>query len=238
MSETKKVIVSLNNVSREFGSGDGKLEALKNISLEIYENEFVVILGESGCGKTTILNIIGGMDHLTTGELKIEGIDYSHPTNKELTEYRRHYIGFVFQDYHLMPNLTAKENVEFISVLSENSMSPDEAIRVVGLSERAGNYPAQLSGGQQQRVSIARAICKRPKLILADEPTAALDYSTSIEVLSVFERIVREEGTTVVMVTHNNEIAKMADRIFKIKDGQLDSIVINDVPASASSLTW
>ncbi|WP_026509504.1 MULTISPECIES: ABC transporter ATP-binding protein [unclassified Butyrivibrio] len=238
MSETKKVIVSLNNVSREFGSGDGKLEALKNISLEIYENEFVVILGESGCGKTTILNIIGGMDHLTTGELKIEGIDYSHPTNKELTEYRRHYIGFVFQDYHLMPNLTAKENVEFISVLSENSMSPDEAIRVVGLSERAGNYPAQLSGGQQQRVSIARAICKHPKLILADEPTAALDYSTSIEVLSVFERIVREEGTTVVMVTHNNEIAKMADRIFKIKDGQLDSIVINDVPASANSLTW
>ncbi|WP_029323160.1 ABC transporter ATP-binding protein [Butyrivibrio sp. AE3004] len=238
MSDKKKVIVTLNNVSREYNSGDGKLEALKNISLEIYEKEFVVILGESGCGKTTVLNIIGGMDHLTTGELKVEGNDYSHPTPQELTEYRRHYIGFVFQDYHLMPNLTAKENVEFISVLSESSMSPDEAIAVVGLSDRAGNYPAQLSGGQQQRVSIARAICKRPKLILADEPTAALDYSTSIEVLSVFERIVREEGTTVVMVTHNNEIAKMADRIIKIKDGQLDSIVENSSPASASSLVW
>ncbi len=232
------VIVSLENVSREFKSGDNKLEALKNISLEIYEKEFAVILGESGCGKTTILNIIGGMDQMTSGKLLIDGEDYSNPTTQQLTEYRRKFIGFVFQDYHLMPNLTARENVEFIAELSSNSMDANEAIKLVGLSERADNYPSQMSGGQQQRVSIARAICKNPRLILADEPTAALDFSTSIEVLTVFEDIVRTKGTTVVMVTHNNEIAKMANRIIRIKDGQIDQIINNPTPLHATDLSW
>ncbi|MBE5844722.1 MAG: ABC transporter ATP-binding protein [Butyrivibrio sp.] len=232
------VIISLQSVSRSFKSGDNKLEALKDISLEIYEKEFVVILGESGCGKTTILNIIGGMDHLTSGKLIVDGKDFSNPTDAELTDYRRVFLGFVFQDYHLMPNLTAQENVEFIAELIDGSMDPAKAIDMVGLSERAGNYPSQMSGGQQQRVSIARAICKNPRLILADEPTAALDFSTSIEVLSVFENIVKTQGTTVVMVTHNNEIARMANRIIKIKDGQIENIITNDNPASATDLSW
>ncbi len=232
------VIISLKSVSRAFKTGDNKLEALKDISLEIYEKEFVVILGESGCGKTTILNIIGGMDHLTSGKLFVDGRDFSNPTDKELTDYRRKFLGFVFQDYHLMPNLTAKENVEFIAELLDNSMDAQEAIDLVGLTDRAGNYPSQMSGGQQQRVSIARAICKHPRLILADEPTAALDFSTSIEVLSVFENIVKEQGTTVVMVTHNNEIARMANRVIRIKDGQIADIIENTEPAKASELSW
>ncbi len=232
------VIISLQSVSRSFKSGDNRLEALKDISLEIYEKEFVVILGESGCGKTTILNIIGGMDHLTSGKLIVDGKDFSSPTDAELTDYRRVFLGFVFQDYHLMPNLTAQENVEFIAELIDGSMDPKKAIDMVGLSERAGNYPSQMSGGQQQRVSIARAICKNPRLILADEPTAALDFSTSIEVLSVFENIVKTQGTTVVMVTHNNEIARMANRIIKIKDGQIENIITNDNPAKATDLSW
>ncbi|WP_035766367.1 ABC transporter ATP-binding protein [Butyrivibrio sp. NC2002] len=236
--EDKKIIVSLLNVTRSFKSGDGRLEALKSISLDIYEKEFVVILGESGCGKSTILNIIGGMDHLSSGKLIVDGKDFSSPDDHSLTNYRRSYLGFVFQDYHLMPNLTAKENVEFVADLSPDSMSSLDALSLVGLSDRASYYPAQLSGGQQQRVSIARALCKKPRLILADEPTAALDFSTSIEVLSVFEDIVEKQGTTIVMVTHNNEIARMANRIVKVKDGQIDRIITNDKPAKAADLSW
>ncbi|WP_026526781.1 ABC transporter ATP-binding protein [Butyrivibrio sp. VCD2006] len=238
MSEDKKVIISLKDVTREFNTGDGKLEALKAISLDIYEGEFVAILGESGCGKTTILNIMGGMDHLTNGTMFLDGKDFSHPSPDELTAYRRNYIGFVFQDYHLMPNLTALENVTFVAELIPDSMPPEEAIEMVGLSERKNNYPSQMSGGQQQRVSIARAVCKRPRLILADEPTAALDFTTSIEVLQVFENIVKQNKTTVVMVTHNNEISKMANRVIRIKDGQIAEIIENHSPSSATDLSW
>ncbi|SEK84247.1 putative ABC transport system ATP-binding protein [Butyrivibrio sp. ob235] len=238
MQDSKKVIISLRDVTREFNTGDGKLEALKAISLDIYEGEFVAILGESGCGKTTVLNIMGGMDHLTNGTMILDGKDFSHPSPDELTAYRRNYIGFVFQDYHLMPNLTALENVNFIAELSPNSMPAEEAIEMVGLSDRKNNYPSQMSGGQQQRVSIARALCKHPRLILADEPTAALDFNTSIEVLQVFEDIVKRNQTTVVMVTHNNEISKMANRIVKIKDGQIDEIITNPSPTPAALLSW
>lgn len=238
MAKDRKVIISFKDVTREFNTGDGKLEALKAISFDIYEGEFVVILGESGCGKTTILNIMGGMDHLTNGTMLLDGKDFSHPTQDELTAYRRNYIGFVFQDYHLMPNLTALENINFVAELIPDAMSADKAIDMVGLSERKNNYPSQMSGGQQQRVSIARALCKKPRLILADEPTAALDFNTSIEVLQVFENIVKRNNTTVVMVTHNNEIAKMANRILKIKDGQIADIVENSSPSTASDLSW
>ena len=238
MAPDKKVIISFRDVTREFNTGDGKLEALKAISFDIYEGEFVAILGESGCGKTTILNIMGGMDHLTNGTMLLDGKDFSHPSPDDLTAYRRNYIGFVFQDYHLMPNLTAIENVNFVAELIPDSMPADKAIDMVGLSERKNNYPSQMSGGQQQRVSIARALCKKPRLILADEPTAALDFTTSIEVLQVFENIVRKNNTTVVMVTHNNEISKMANRIFKIKDGQIADIIENASPSSASDLSW
>ena len=238
LSEKKEVLAVLKGVTKEFPSGDGVLQVLKGINLEIYKNEFVVILGESGCGKTTMMNIVGGMDFLTDGELLVEGKDFSHPTDAELTRFRRDYIGFIFQAYNLMPNLTALENVQFIAELVPEPMPPEEAIEKVKLSERSNNYPGQLSGGQQQRVSIARALVKRPKLILADEPTAALDYTTSIEVLSVIEDIVKNQGTTVMMVTHNAEIARMADRVVKLRGGRVASIKKNQHPLHAEELVW
>ena len=238
LGEQKEILATLKNVTKEFPSGDGVLKVLKGINLDIYKNEFVVVLGESGCGKSTMMNIVGGMDFLTDGTLTIEGKDFSHPTDAELTKYRREYIGFIFQAYNLMPNLTALENVQFIAELVKDPMPAEEAIQKVGLTERSGNYPGQMSGGQQQRVSIARAIVKRPKLILADEPTAALDYTTSIEVLSVIEDIVRNQGATVMMVTHNPEIAKMADRVVKVRSGRIASIKKNLHPVHAEELIW
>ena len=238
LGEKKEILAILQGVTKEFPSGDGVLKVLKGVNLEIYKNEFVVVLGESGCGKSTMMNIVGGMDFLTDGTLTIEGKDFSHPSDAELTRYRREYIGFIFQAYNLMPNLTALENVQFIAELVKDPMPAEEAIQKVGLTERSGNYPGQMSGGQQQRVSIARAIVKRPKLILADEPTAALDYTTSIEVLSVIEDIVRNQGATVMMVTHNPEIAKMADRVVKVRSGRIASIKKNLHPVHAEELIW
>ncbi len=238
LGEKKEILATLRNVTKEFPSGDGVLQVLKGINLDVYKNEFVVVLGESGCGKSTMMNIVGGMDFLTDGELLVEGKDFSHPSDAELTKYRREYIGFIFQSYNLMPNLTALENVQFIAELVSDPMDAADAIAKVGLSDRAGNYPGQMSGGQQQRVSIARAIVKKPKLILADEPTAALDYTTSIEVLSVVEDIVRNQGATVMMVTHNPEIAKMADRVVKVRNGRIASIKKNLHPVHAEELVW
>ena len=238
LGEQKEILATLRNVTKEFPSGDSVLRVLKGINLDIYKNEFVVVLGESGCGKSTMMNIVGGMDFLTDGQLLVEGKDFSHPSDVELTKYRREYIGFIFQSYNLMPNLTALENVQFIAELVKDPMDAADAIAKVGLSERANNYPGQMSGGQQQRVSIARAIVKKPKLILADEPTAALDYTTSIEVLSVVEDIVRKQGATVMMVTHNPEIAKMADRVVKVRNGKIASIKKNLHPVHAEELVW
>ena len=238
LGDKKEVLAVLKDVTKEFPSGDGILKVLKGINLELYKNEFVVVLGESGCGKSTMMNILGGMDFLTGGTLTIEGKDFSHPSDTELTKYRREYIGFIFQSYNLMPNLTALENVQFIAELVKDPMPAEEAIAKVRLTDRANNYPGQMSGGQQQRVSIARAIVKRPKLILADEPTAALDYATSIEVLSVIEDIVKNQGATVMMVTHNPEIARMADRVVKIRAGRIASIKKNLHPVHAEELVW
>ena len=237
-SAEKEVIISLRDVMKEFPSGDGVSRVLKGINLDIYKNEFVVVLGESGCGKSTMVNIIGGMDFLTDGQLIIDGKDFSHPSDKELTRFRREYLGFVFQSYNLMPNLTALENVQFIADIAPNPMPAAEAIAKVGLTDRANNYPSALSGGQQQRVAIARAVVKRPRIIFADEPTAALDYQTSIEVLSVFEDIKKQLGTTIMMITHNPEIAKMADRVIKLRDGKVSSIKVNLHPLSAVELSW
>ncbi len=238
LGEKKEILAVLKDVTKEFQTGDTVLQVLKGINLEIYKNEFVVVLGESGCGKSTMMNIIGGMDFLTDGTLEIEGKDFSHPSDDELTKFRRETVGFIFQAYNLMPNLTAQENVEFIAELVSDPMPAEEAIEKVGLTSRANNYPGQMSGGQQQRVSIARAIVKRPQLILADEPTAALDYMTSIEVLSVIEGIVRDQGATVMMVTHNPEIAKMADRVVKVRNGKIASIKKNMHPLHAEDLVW
>ena len=237
-AEHREVLVRLSNVIKDYPSGEGVLHVLKGINLEIYHDEFVVLLGESGCGKTTIMNIIGGMDSLTDGTVTIDGEDYSHPTDEKLMKYRRQFIGFIFQAYNLMPNLTALENVRLIADLVDEPMQAEDAIGLVGLEAYADHFPNQMSGGQQQRVSIARAIVKKPTLILADEPTAALDYQTGIEVLTVIEEIVRTQGTTVLMVTHNPEIAKMADRVVRIRSGKVASIKRNMHPLHAKELVW
>lgn len=236
-AEEKKSIISLRGVTKVFGQGDTQIQILKGVNLDVREGEFLVILGESGCGKSPMLNIIGGMDQLTGGTFLFDGEDYSHADEKTLTMYRRHSVGFIFQAYNLMPTLTAKENLEFIGELCEDPMDAEAALERVGLLGRKDNYPSQMSGGQQQRVSIARALMKKPRLILADEPTAALDYETSIEVLTVLEEVIKA-GTTMLMVTHNEEIAKMANRVIRMKGGVVAEIIVNRHPAAAKELVW
>ena len=236
-AEEKKSIISLRGVTKVFGQGDTQIQILKGVNLDVREGEFLVILGESGCGKSTMLNIIGGMDQLTGGTFLFDGEDYSHADEKTLTMYRRHSVGFIFQAYNLMPTLTAKENLEFIGELCEDPMDAEAALERVGLLGRKDNYPSQMSGDQQQRVSIARALMKKPRLILADEPTAALDYETSIEVLTVLEEVIKA-GTTMLMVTHNEEIAKMANRVIRMKGGVVAEIIVNRHPAAAKELVW
>ena len=232
-----EVVISLSDICREFKNGEVITKVLKGVNLDIYKGEFLVLLGESGCGKSTLLNIIGGMDQATSGSFTYMGEDYSNATQEQLTEFRRSNVGFIFQGYNLMPNLNALQNLDLIGELVDDALDSSEALDLVGLSERKNNYPSQLSGGQQQRVSIARALVKKPKLILADEPTAALDYATSIEVLTVMERIV-ESGTTLVMVTHNEEISRMADRVVHMRDGRMYEVTVNRHRAHAADLVW
>ena len=234
----QKTIASLRNVVKDYGKDDSLTHVLKKINLDIYENETMVILGESGSGKSTLLNILGGMTQLTSGRYELDGRDLSTPSEHELTAFRRSELGFIFQAYNLMPNLTARENVQIISELNSHPMDPDRALELVGLSTRANHLPSALSGGQQQRVAIAREIAKSPRMILADEPTAALDYDTSIEVLTVLQDVVRNQKTTLVIVTHNNEIAKMANRVVYLKDGRISGIRVNLSPLQASQLVW
>ncbi|MCQ2771155.1 MAG: ABC transporter ATP-binding protein [Clostridia bacterium] len=235
--DDKEKLISIKGVTKSFKNGEFTTQVLKGINLDIYKGEFVVLLGESGCGKSTLLNIIGGMDNLDDGTVLFDGQELSKATDNQLTEYRRDYIGFIFQSYNLMPNLNVKENLDLISELVKNPLDSLEALDLVGLKEKASNYPWQLSGGQQQRVSIARALVKNPTLILADEPTAALDYETSIEVLSVLEQVYKK-GSTLIMVTHNEEISKMANRVIKIRGGKVHEIKINRYPAKATDLVW
>ena len=232
-----KVLLSARDITRSFKNGDVVTQVLKGVNLDVYEGEFLAVLGESGCGKSTFLNIIGGMDQADSGTFVYMGRDLSNASQAELTEYRRSNIGFIFQSYNLMPNLNAKQNLDLIGELVDDPMDSEEALDMVGLSERKTNYPSQLSGGQQQRISIARALVKRPRLIFADEPTAALDYSTSIEVLEVMEKIV-QNGTTLVMVTHNEEITRMADRVVRMRNGKTYEITVNRHPAKATDLVW
>jgi len=231
-------LLSLKDVVKEFQSGDEMRRILKGIDLDVYEGELLVVLGESGCGKSTMLNIIGGMDQLTEGQLIVEGKDFSRPSEEELTQYRRDYIGFIFQSYNLMPNLNALENVQFIAEISRNPRDPMECLDLVGLKDKWNRYPSAMSGGQQQRVCIARVISKEPKIILADEPTAALDFETGQGVLKAIENIVKNEKKTVIMVTHNVEIAKMANRVIRLKNGLISSVRINFNPLKAEDLVW
>lgn len=237
ISEPKPVILSLRGVTKEFENGDTVTKVLKGVDLDVYEGELLVVLGESGCGKSTMLNIVGGMDMLTDGKFTFRETDFSSAPEKLLTEYRREHIGFIFQSYNLMPNLTAIQNLRFIAELKKNSDDPHKMLELVGLTTRANNYPSQMSGGQQQRVSIARALVKRPELILADEPTAALDYTTGIEVLSIIEKVAAT-GTSVMMVTHNEEITKMANRVIRMRGGVVDEVMVNRHPLKATDLVW
>lgn len=237
VNEDKEVILSLKDIKKSFKNGETMLQVLKGINFNVYKGEFLCLLGESGCGKSTILNIIGGLIPADSGSLKFKDQELVGCSTKELTKYRRDNIGFIFQQYNLMPNLTAVQNVKLIAELAKDSMDEIEALKMVNLEEKANSYPSMLSGGQQQRISIARALVKKPKLVLADEPTAALDYETSIEVLSVFEKVM-ETGSTLVVVTHNEEIAKMANRVIRFRQGQVYEISVNLHPAKATDLKW
>lgn len=230
-------MLTVRGVTREYVNGDIVTKVLRGVNIDVYEGELLVLLGESGCGKSTLMNIIAGMDAPTSGVVEFKGQPIVGASEKELTRFRRNNVGFVFQSYNLMPNLNARQNLDLIGELVDEPLPTDEALELVGLSERKENYPSQMSGGQQQRVSIARALVKRPRLVFADEPTAALDYETSIEVLSVLEKVV-ETGTTLVMVTHNEEICRMADRVVRMRDGRTHEVTINRVRVTAKDLVW
>ena len=226
------------NVKKEYKTGDVTIQAVDNMNFEINKGEFVVIVGPSGAGKTTILNILGGMDTLTSGQMIVDGIDISRFGSRELTTYRRYDIGFVFQFYNLVPNLTELENVELANQISRNPLDAETVLRDVGLSDRLGNFPAQRSGGEQQRVSIARALAKNPKLLLCDEPTGALDYNTGKSILKLLEDTCREKGMTVIVITHNQAITPMADRIISIKNGNVHSVKMNRQKTPVEEIEW
>ena len=235
--EDKNVIISVKNMEKSYKNGEVITKVLKGVNMNVYEGEFVVLLGESGCGKSTLLNIIGGLDKADAGEFSFMGKDMSKATENELTQYRRENIGFVFQSYNLMPNLNSKQNLNLIGELIDNPLDSNKALELVGMKKRESNYPSQLSGGEQQRISIARALIKNPKVIMADEPTAALDYETSIVVLKALEEV-SKTGTTLIMVTHNEEITKMADRVVRFRDGRMHEVIINKHPLHAEELVW
>ena len=226
------------DVTRIFRSGETEVQALRGIDLELYAGEFVVLLGPSGSGKSTLLNILGGLDVPTSGSVRFRDHDLSAWDDAALTHYRREHVGFVFQFYNLMPTLTARENVAVVTDIARDPMSPEEALRRVGLGDHLDRFPAELSGGEQQRVAIARSIAKRPDVLLCDEPTGALDVKTGITVLEVIERLNRELGTTTVIITHNAVIAAMADRVITLSDGRIASLQHNPVRAAAASLVW
>ncbi len=231
--------ISFEHVSKVYGNEkEAKVTALDDASFEIEKGEFCVIVGESGAGKTTLLNILGGMDRLTTGVASTDNTIISEMNERQLEDYRRNDIGFVFQFYNLIPNLTALENVEIAAQLCKDSLPAKEVLEAVGLSHRLNNFPAQLSGGEQQRVSIARALAKKPKLLLCDEPTGALDYETGKGVLKLLQDFCRKEGMTVVVITHNSALSAMADRVIRVKSGKIFSCKLNDVVTPVEEIEW
>ena len=230
--------IKFENVKKSYGNGNAQINALDGVDFEINKGEFCILLGSSGAGKTTLLNMLGGMDTVTSGNIEFDGRKVSGFDKRELIEYRRHDVGFVFQFYNLIPNLTALENVEIAAQLCKNPIPAKEALDMVGLTERAGNFPAQLSGGEQQRVAIARALAKNPRLLLCDEPTGALDYVTGKAVLKLLYDLSKERGTTVIIITHNQAIAPMADRIIKIKSGKIYSNELNENVTSIDEIEW
>ena len=230
--------VEFKNVKKVYKMGEVSIEALIDVSFEIEKGEICVIVGASGAGKTTLLNILGGMDTLTSGSVTLDGKDISAYSQRELTSYRPYEVGFVFQFYNLVQNLTALENVELAAQLCKDPMEPDKVLDMVGLSDRKANFPAQLSGGEQQRVAIARALAKNPKLMLCDEPTGALDYNTGKSVLKLLQDCSRINGMTVVIITHNQALTDMADRVISVKSGTITNVTLNEHPIPIEEIEW
>lgn len=231
-------LVEFQNVKKTYHMGEVEIHAVDGVDFEINEGEFVVVVGPSGAGKTTVLNILGGMDKATSGHVIVDGVDISSFNSRQLTSYRRDDIGFVFQFYNLVPNLTATENVELALQISKNPLKAEEVLKDVGLGHRLNNFPAQLSGGEQQRVSIARALAKNPKILLCDEPTGALDYQTGKSILKLLQDTCHKKGKTVVVITHNLAIAPMADRVIEMKNGKISNITINEHPQPVETIEW
>jgi putative ABC transport system ATP-binding protein len=236
--EKHMAYIEFKNIVKEYKMGEVTIKALNNTNFEIEKGELVVIVGPSGAGKTTTLNILGGMDKATSGEVIVDGKEITKLNDKKLIEYRRNDIGFVFQFYNLVQNLTAKENVELATQICSDALDVNEILEKVGLSDRKDNFPAQLSGGEQQRVAIARAIAKNPKLLLCDEPTGALDYKTGKSILKLLQEMARKEKMTVAIITHNGAIAPMADKVIHFKNGTAEKIEINDNPISIDEIEW
>jgi len=232
------VVFHVKNVTKLYQMGEVQVQALRGVDLDLYKREFAVLLGASGSGKSTLLNILGGLDTPTEGQVLYADRDLTRASEKELTEYRRHHVGFVFQFYNLIPSLTARENVAVVTEIANSPMLPEEALELVGLTERMDHFPAQLSGGEQQRVAIARAIAKKPHVLLCDEPTGALDSETGIVVLEALQRVNAELGTTTAVITHNAGIAQMADRVIYLSDGRISEVRINKLKLMPNQLSW
>jgi putative ABC transport system ATP-binding protein len=233
-----EVVFQVRDLTKIYAMGEVQVHALRGVNLELYSGELVVLLGPSGSGKSTLLNILGGLDTATGGEVTYRGKPLTNADERELTEYRRFHVGFVFQFYNLIPSLTARENVAVVTEIAQNPMTPEEALQLVGLTERLDHFPAQLSGGEQQRVAIARAISKNPEVLLCDEPTGALDSKTGIVVLEALDRINRELGTATAIITHNADIAGMADRVIHLSNGRITDINANTVKKAPGDLQW
>jgi len=230
--------ISFKDVCKDYPAGNSVVHAADHVSFEMEQGEFCVVLGPSGAGKTTVLNLLGGMDKATSGCILVGGKEITGMRSSQLTEYRRLDVGFVFQFYNLMPNLTALENVELARQVCPNALDPVEVMRPVRLGDRMNHFPAQLSGGEQQRVSIARALCKNPALLLCDEPTGALDSKTGLQVLSLLKDVSEKYQTTVAIITHNAAIAPLARRVIRVRNGQIESVTLNDHPASVEEIAW
>ena len=230
--------IKLDNVHKRYKMGEITINALNGVSFEIDQGEFAIVVGPSGAGKTTVLNILGGMDSLDEGCVRVDGNDISDYSDKMLTEYRRDDIGFVFQFYNLVQNLTARENVELATQISKDPLDVESVLKMVGLEDRMDNFPSQLSGGEQQRVAIARALAKNPKLLLCDEPTGALDYLTGKSILKLLQDTCKSTGMTIVVITHNTALTGMADKIIKMKNGQVSQYSINENPTPVEGIEW
>ena len=238
MQDTVENYIYLDKVSKIYGTKEVKIIAVDEISFQISKGEFAVIVGPSGAGKTTVLNILGGMDTATSGDIWVDGKNIGRYNGRQLTSYRRDDIGFVFQFYNLVPNLTALENVELAAQICKNPMDARTVLEEVGLKDRLGNFPAQLSGGEQQRVSIARALAKNPKMLLCDEPTGALDYQTGKAILKLLQDMCRKKVMTVVVITHNSALTPMADRVIRIRNGKVAQMTLNDHPVPVEEIEW